>query len=151
MTKTYSLQNLDCAACAAKMEEAAAKVPGVEKVRVNFLKKTMTLSAGKDDFAQVAQAVFTACGRVEPACRFREIQESGEHGHSHGPETDETRHALGRIGVGAVLFLVLLSVGWLLFETASLANGGLLILLACLCGGAMAGILGARPKKKRKR
>ena len=54
-------------------------------------------------------------------------------------------------GVGAVLFLVLLSVGWLLFETASLANGGLLILLACLCGGAMAGILGARSKKKRKR
>lgn len=119
MRRIYSLENLDCAACAAKMEEAAARVPGVEEVRVNFLKKTMTLSAGKCDFAQIAQEVFTACGRVEPACRFREIQEGeehvhshgpatqegGEHVHSHGPATGETRHALGRIGVGAVLFL----------------------------------------------
>ena len=54
-------------------------------------------------------------------------------------------------GVGAILFLLLLSVGSLVFESASLSNGGVMILLACLCGGAMAGILGSRPKKKRKR
>lgn len=54
-------------------------------------------------------------------------------------------------GVGAILFLLLLSVGSLLFESASISNGGILILLSCLCGGAMAGILGGRPRKKRKR
>ena len=54
-------------------------------------------------------------------------------------------------GVGAILFLVLLSAGLLLFEDASVSNGGVPILLSCLCGGAMAGILGSRPKKKRKR
>ena len=53
-------------------------------------------------------------------------------------------------GVGAALFLLLLSAGWLLFDAASLSNGGA-VLLSCLCGGAMAGILGSRPKKKRKR
>ena len=54
-------------------------------------------------------------------------------------------------GVGAILFLLLLSVGSLVFESASLSNGGVMILLACLCGGAMAGILGRKKKKKRKR
>ena len=41
--------------------------------------------------------------------------------------------------------------GTLLFEEASISNGGGMMLLSCLCGGAMAGILGSRPKKKRKR
>ena len=49
-------------------------------------------------------------------------------------------------GVGAILFLLLLLAG-----TASISNGGGMMLLSCLCGGAMAGILGSRPKKKRKR
>lgn len=55
------------------------------------------------------------------------------------------------IGVGAILFLLLLSAGALVSDSVSLANGGAPVLLSCLCGGAMAGILGARPRKKRKR
>ena len=55
------------------------------------------------------------------------------------------------IGVGAILFLLLLSAGALASDSVSLANGGAPVLLSCLCGGAMAGILGARPRKKRKR
>ena len=54
-------------------------------------------------------------------------------------------------GVGAILFLLLLLAGTLLFEEASISNGGGMMILSCLCGGAMAGILGSRPKKKRKR
>lgn len=54
-------------------------------------------------------------------------------------------------GVGAILFLLLLLAGMLLFEDISVSNGGGMMLLSCLCGGAMAGILGSRPKKKRKR
>lgn len=61
------------------------------------------------------------------------------------------RTLLVGLGAGLVLFLLLLSLGFLLYEGASMANGGLNILLACLCGGAMAGILGGKPKKKRKR
>ncbi len=36
MKKTYKIE-VDCANCANKMEEAAAKVPGVEAVTVNFM------------------------------------------------------------------------------------------------------------------
>lgn len=55
------------------------------------------------------------------------------------------------LGVGLVLFLLLLTAGLLAFETASLEQGGVGICCACLCGGAISGMLGRKPKKKRKR
>lgn len=62
------------------------------------------------------------------------------------------RHALlVGPGVGAVLFLLLLTAGLLVYDGATVANGGLGILCACLCGGAIPGILGRKPRKKRRR
>ena len=58
---------------------------------------------------------------------------------------------LAGLGVGGVLFLLLLMAGLLAFETTTIERGGG-ILCACLCGGGMAGILfRGRPKKKRRR
>ena len=58
---------------------------------------------------------------------------------------------LAGLGVGVILFLLLLTAGFLLYEEASLSNGGVPILVAFCCGGAIAGVLGGRPRKKRKR
>ena len=55
------------------------------------------------------------------------------------------------LGVGAVLFLLLMTAGLIACEGASVANGGVSVLCACLCGGAIPGILGRKPKKKRRR
>lgn len=55
------------------------------------------------------------------------------------------------LGVGGILFLLLITAGLLAYEEASVANGGVGILCACLCGGAIVGILGRKPKKKRRR
>lgn len=68
--------------------------------------------------------------------------------------------AVGRCGsralivgllTGGVFFLLLLSAGVLLFDSMSLENGGLGLLCGGLCGGAAAGILGRRPKKKKRK
>ena len=61
------------------------------------------------------------------------------------------RALLVGLGVGLVLFLLLLTAGLLAFETASLEQGRIGICCACLCGGAISGMLGRKPKKKRKR
>ena len=59
---------------------------------------------------------------------------------------------LSGLGVGLVLFLLLLTAGLLAFEDVSLEQGGAAILCACLCGGGLAGLVSRRkPKKKRKR
>ncbi len=61
------------------------------------------------------------------------------------------RSLLAGLGVGAVLFLLLLTAGLLVYDGASIANGGAGILCACLCGGAIPGLLARKPKKKRRR
>ena len=45
MKKAFKIRELDCAHCAQEIEEAASKVAGVNKVRVNFLSERMTLDA----------------------------------------------------------------------------------------------------------
>ena len=55
------------------------------------------------------------------------------------------------LAVGSVFFLLLLTVGVLLFESMSLEAGGLGLLCGGLCGGAAAGLMGSKPKKKRRK
>lgn len=141
MKKTYSLDQLDCAACAAKMEEAASQVPGVEELRINFLTKTMSLTASEDHFEQVAQNVMAACQRVEPECRVCEVKQDTaahhDHGHAHGHDHEEREehHSLALIGVGAVLFVagLLLPEGlwrWAALIAAYVVAGGEVLLRA---------------------
>ncbi len=52
---------------------------------------------------------------------------------------------------GAVLFLILLTAGLLLYRAAAIEERGLPLVCGCLCGGALAGLFGARPKKKRRK
>ena len=42
MKKTFKMTDLDCASCAAKMEDAIRKIDGVEDASVNFLMQKMT-------------------------------------------------------------------------------------------------------------
>lgn len=60
------------------------------------------------------------------------------------------RPLLVGLAVGGVLFLLLLTAGFLAYETASIEQGGVGILCACLCGGGIAGILGGTRKKRRR-
>ena len=60
MKKTYMLEDLDCANCAAKMEEAISKLEGVTYARVSYLAQKLTLEA----------EVVKTCKRVEPDCRI---------------------------------------------------------------------------------
>ncbi len=70
MKKTYKIE-VDCANCANKMECAAAKVPGVEAVTVNFMAQKMNVSFVEGaDPAAVMQDVLKACKKVESDCEI---------------------------------------------------------------------------------
>ena len=66
MKKTYRLENLDCAACAAKMEAALSKLDGVESVSVNFIMQKLTLEAPDERFDDIMKKAVKLCRRVEP-------------------------------------------------------------------------------------
>ena len=66
MKKTYKLIDLDCANCAAKMEAAIKKLPGVTDATVSFLTQKMTVEA--DDLDAVMKDVVKCVKKVEPDC-----------------------------------------------------------------------------------
>lgn len=70
MKKTYKI-DVDCANCAAKMEDAAKKTPGVANAVVNFmtLKMTVEFEEGAEPKA-VMQDVLKNCKRVEDDCEI---------------------------------------------------------------------------------
>lgn len=65
MKKKYVCE-VDCAACAAKLEDAIRKVDGVKDCQVNFLTQKMTLTADDERFDEVLEAVVKKAKRVEP-------------------------------------------------------------------------------------
>ena len=69
MRKTFELEDLDCANCAAKMEEAIKKLPGVKRVSVNFMTQKMILDAEDAQFDEVLQSAVKCIAKVEPDCK----------------------------------------------------------------------------------
>ena len=69
MKKTFKLEDLDCANCAAKMEAAISKLEGVTKATVSFMTQKMTIEADDDKFDAVVQAAVKCIAKVEPDCR----------------------------------------------------------------------------------
>ncbi len=69
MTKTFKMQDLDCANCARKMEDAIRKLDGVEEVHVNFLTQKMILTADDARFDEIVQEAVKLVRRVDPDCR----------------------------------------------------------------------------------
>ena len=69
MKKTFKLEDLDCANCAAKMETAIKKLDGVKSASVSFMTQKLTLEADDERFDEVLQAAIKCIAKVEPDCR----------------------------------------------------------------------------------
>ena len=69
MKKSFKLQDLDCANCAAKMERAIAELDGVKRVTVSFMSQKMVLEADDEVFESVLQSAVKCIQKVEPDCK----------------------------------------------------------------------------------
>ena len=68
--KVYILENLDCANCAAKMEESIKKIDGVNDAVVSFMTQKMTVDADDARFDEIMDEVVRVCAKVEPDCQI---------------------------------------------------------------------------------
>ena len=68
MKKKFKLTDLDCANCAAKMEDAIKKLDGVNDASVSFMMQKMTIDADDARFDEIMKEVVEVCKRVEPDC-----------------------------------------------------------------------------------
>ena len=70
MKKKFKMENLDCANCAAKMEEQIRKIPGVLEANMNFMTQKLTLEAEDERFDEILSEAQNCCDRVDKGCRI---------------------------------------------------------------------------------
>lgn len=70
MKKTFKLIDLDCANCAAKMENAIRNIDGVTSATVSFMSQKMTVEGDDARFDAIMQEVVKVCRKVEPDCEI---------------------------------------------------------------------------------
>ncbi len=68
MRKTFVLEDLDCAHCAAKMEAGIRKLDGVKEVSISFLAQKLVIDAEEDRFDQIMKEAVKICKKIEPDC-----------------------------------------------------------------------------------
>lgn len=71
MKKMYRLQGLGCAACAAKMENAIAKLDGVNEVSVNFITTKLSIDGDEEKMPGIVEAAEKIVRKIEPDTRMR--------------------------------------------------------------------------------
>ena len=70
MKKTFNLEELDCAHCAAKMEDGIRKLDGVTSASVNFFAQKLILEAEDGRFDEVLSAAQKIISKIEPDCKI---------------------------------------------------------------------------------
>lgn len=70
MKKTFNMENLDCANCAAKMEKAILKIDGVKNATVSFFAQKLVLEAEDEKWDAAVKAACEAVRRVDSDSRI---------------------------------------------------------------------------------
>jgi len=70
MKKKFKMVDLDCANCAAKMENAIRKIDGVQDATVSFMSQRLTVEADESRFEEILDKIAKVCKKVEPDCQI---------------------------------------------------------------------------------
>ena len=68
MKKRFMIEELCCANCAAKMEDAICKLDGVQSANINFLTQKLTLEAEEENFSHLLDEAERIIKKIEPDC-----------------------------------------------------------------------------------
>lgn len=66
MKKTFRLEGLECANCAAKMEKAINQLDGVNSVTINFITTKMMIEAIDEKMPEIVEAARKIIKKIEP-------------------------------------------------------------------------------------
>ena len=70
MRKSFKMQDLECANCAAKMEADINKLAGVNSATMSFMTQKFTLDAEDGRFDAIVDECQRICAKYEPDCRI---------------------------------------------------------------------------------
>lgn len=70
MKKKFKMEELDCANCAAKMEEGIRKIEGVNEVSISFLAQKLIIDADDNRFDEIMKEAQAICSKVDANCKI---------------------------------------------------------------------------------
>ena len=73
MKKTFRLEGLDCANCAAKMEKAVNGLDGVKNAAVNFMTGKMIIEAEDDKMSDIVTTAEKVIKKIESGVSIKKI------------------------------------------------------------------------------
>ena len=69
MVKVLKVEDLDCAHCAAKIEDAIKKLDGVNSATVSFLAQKITVDVDEETADTVLTEIVKIAKKIEPDCK----------------------------------------------------------------------------------
>jgi len=66
--KTYRIENLCCANCAAKIERELNRIPGITSASVNFMTLRLSVQSETEDWDGLMRDVLRVFRKIEPDC-----------------------------------------------------------------------------------
>jgi Zn2+/Cd2+-exporting ATPase len=112
--RSWRVGGMDCPSCAAKVERAVSRLPGVRDVSVNLMAEILTAHLGPDgDPAAVARAVESLGYKISPQAG---TAPAGVQPHAHGDEAEEPGVPWWRTGKARLVWVLggLVAVAWFL-------------------------------------
>ena len=73
MKKTFKLIGLDCANCAAQLENAIQKIEGIEKASVSFMTEKLMFECEEEKEEEIIKKVKKVIKREEPDVKIEEL------------------------------------------------------------------------------
>lgn len=70
MKRSYKLENLCCANCAAKIEFALNKLDGIDHATVNIMTQKLSLETESDDLDLILEQTQKTIKKYEPTCKI---------------------------------------------------------------------------------
>ena len=70
MKVKFKIKGIDCANCAAKMEDSIKKIDGVNDASVSFMTQKMMVDADDARFDDIMKEVVKVCAKVETDCKI---------------------------------------------------------------------------------
>ena len=141
-TRSFLLNGLDCANCAAKIERGVGKIEGVTSSTVDFVSNKLVLVTNNPEaLDQIEDEAKKVIKRLEPEVEV--IPESAashahpgdqghdhSHGHSHEHGSNDSKNLVIRLGIGAIFGAV-----GLLAPVSGITELGLFVISYLLIGG----------------
>ena len=70
MKRPLKIENLDCASCGAKIEDAVGKMDGINAATLNFMTQKLTIDFDhKENLPTYVEEINGICDRIEPGCK----------------------------------------------------------------------------------